>query len=168
MAAGATVGGGGGRKGGLPQSAAMMNLLTDMAFNLLIFFVVLADPTGETGRPMQMPAATEEQANQEFTAELRIELADPDKTNNTVRLNGDTVPLTELVSKLAPLLEAKTKPDDRVVVVSSAKDTPYRWWIAATSRIEQAGGVVALQVDEEQEVTVPSPDQGKPAGRGKK
>ena len=44
---------------------------------------------------------------------------------------------------------------DKVVIVKSRKDTPYLQWIAVTSRIEDAGGIVTLQLEEEQTVAVP-------------
>jgi biopolymer transport protein ExbD len=157
MAGGAAIesgGSSGSRRGGLPQTAAMMNLLTDMAFNLLIFFVVLADPSSETGRPQQMPSATNEQQPSEQQAQnIKIDLGDPDRSN-PLRLNGEPMTLAELPGKLAILLAGKTKPDEKIVAVASAKDTPYGWWIQVTARIEQAGGVVALQLEEEKEVTV--------------
>jgi len=133
----------------------MMNLLTDMAFNLLIFFVVLADPSSETGRSQQIPAAKDESSATEQPQSIKIELSDPDKTGNRLVFNGEPITMDELPGKLAPLLEGKQKPEDRIVVVDCKEQTPYHWFIRATGRIEQAGGVVALQLEETKEVTVP-------------
>ena len=126
----------------------------DIAFNLLIFFVVLADPTSETGRPQQVPSSTNEKSTDQPGQNIEVVLRDPDKSNNTVNVNGAPVGLADLPGKLKPLLESKTKPEERIVVVRSSKDTPYRWWIAVTAKVEQAGGVVAMQVEEEREVKV--------------
>ena len=57
--------------------------------------------------------------------------------------------------KLKAKLDVKPRPEDKVVVVKSRKDTPYSQWIAVTSRIEDAGGIVTLQLEEEQTVAVP-------------
>ena len=53
MAAGPAIGGGG-RRGGATQTVGVLNLLTDLAFNLLIFFVVCASTEPEKGRPQQV------------------------------------------------------------------------------------------------------------------
>jgi hypothetical protein len=53
------------------------------------------------------------------------------------------------------LLAGKSQPGDRIVVVKSAPDTPYSHWIFVTSVIEDAGGIVTLQIEEEREVQVP-------------
>lgn len=155
MAAAVSVGSGSGRKGGLPQSAAMMNLLTDMAWNLLIFFVVLADPSAETGRSQQIPSAKDENTTPQTTESIKVDLRDPAKTNNKLIFNGEPITMDELPGKLEPLLKEKKTAEERVVVLQQTKDTPYSWYVLATAKIEQAGGVVALQLEEEQEVTVP-------------
>jgi biopolymer transport protein ExbD len=155
MAAAVSVGGGGGRRGGLPQSAAMMNLLTDMAFNLLIFFVVLADPSAETGRSQQIPSAKDETAAQQTSESIMVNLRDPDKSAGRVFLNGDPVTMEELTTKLREMLKDRKTQEERIVVIDSTEDTPYRWYILATAKIEQAGGVVALQLEETKEVTLP-------------
>jgi hypothetical protein len=41
-----------------------------------------------------------------------------------------------------------------MVVVKSNKDVPYQHWIHVTGMIEKAGGIVALQIEEDREVIV--------------
>ncbi len=53
------------------------------------------------------------------------------------------------------MLAGKTKPEERMVVVRAAGDTPFGHWIRVTALIEQAGGLVALQVEESRDVVVP-------------
>ena len=45
--------------------------------------------------------------------------------------------------------------EEKVVVVNSEDDTPYSLWISVTSAIEDAGGIITLQLEEEREVQVP-------------
>ena len=52
-------------------------------------------------------------------------------------------------------LAGKARPEDRVVIVKTDKDTPYQKWIRVTSWIEQAGGTITLQLEEERTVVVP-------------
>ena len=149
MAGGPTVSSGG-RRGGLPQTAGMLNLLTDMAFNLLIFFVVCASTEPEQGRRQAVPSANKDKAPEQQKAQ-NIEVA---LTRTTVTINGSAVPVEDLQSRLRPLLAGKTRTEDRIVVVRSAKDTPYQHWMAVTALIEEAGGVVALQLEEVRTVSV--------------
>jgi biopolymer transport protein ExbD len=145
MAAGPTGGSGG------AHAAWVMNLLTDLAFNLLIFFVVCASSAQEQkGRPQQVPS-TQSENKQTDTKPQTVEVA---MTRTTVSLNGAEVTIPELKTKVAALLASKTKPEDKIVEVKSAKDTPYSMWIRVTGAIEEAGGVVTIQVDVEKDVIV--------------
>src|SRR3954467_1486813 len=100
MAAGPAAGG----KGG--HSAWVMNLLTDLAFNLLIFFVVCASSAQEQkGKPQQVPS-TQSEAKPSDAKPQNVEVA---ITRTTVSLNGAVVPLPELRAKVAALLANKTK-----------------------------------------------------------
>jgi biopolymer transport protein ExbD len=141
MAAGPAGGSGGAMAGWV------MNLLTDLAFNLLIFFVVCASTAPEKGRPQNLPSSSQDKLADQ--SKLNVEVA-IERTEATV--NGEKVPPTEIVNKLKGLLAAKAKPEDRIVVVKSAKDVPYSQWIRVTGAIEQAGGVITLQLEEEKEV----------------
>ena len=51
-------------------------------------------------------------------------------------------------------LAGKTRKEDLMVVLKSNKDTPYQHWIRVTGLIEQAGGIVALQLEETREEMV--------------
>lgn len=143
MAAGPTGGSGGAMAGWV------MNLLTDLAFNLLIFFVVCASTTPEKGRPQQMPSADKDKQKEQKSQNVEIEIA-----RTEAKVNGEVVQPADMVNKLKTLLANKAKPEERIVVVKSGKDTPYGQWIRVTGQIEQAGGVITLQLEEEKEVGV--------------
>lgn len=132
------------------HAAWVMNLLTDLSFNLLIFFVVCASSAqDQKGKPQQVPSTQGEKSAE--TKPQNVEVA---MTRTTVSLNGAAVPVSELKAKVAAMLASKTKPEDRIVEVKSAKDTPYSMWIRVTGAIEEAGGVVTIQVDVEKDVVV--------------
>ena len=144
MAAGPTGGSGG------AHAAWVMNLLTDLAFNLLIFFVVCASSAQEQkGKPQQVPSTQGEKSTDAKPQNVEVAM-----TRTTVSLNGAEVKLTELKGKVAALLANKTRPEDKIVEVKSAKDTPYSMWIRVTGAIEEAGGVVTLQVEVEKDIVV--------------
>lgn len=125
-------------------------LLTDLAFNLVIFFVVCASTTPETGRKQAIPRSSKDQSAQ--AQEAKNLVIDLDRT--TLKINGNVTPLGKLMSQLQPLLANKNRPEDRMVVVKSAPDTPYQRWIQVTGMIEQAGGLIAVQVEEGKEIKV--------------
>ncbi|MCE9567711.1 MAG: biopolymer transporter ExbD [Planctomycetes bacterium] len=130
-------------KGG--QTAWVLNLLTDLAFNLLIFFVVCASSAQEEkGRPQQMPSASKEKTTEQKSTNIEVAI-----TRTAVSVNGEDVPIADLKAKLTGMLAGKKNPEN-VVVVKSAKDTPYSHWIRITGAIEQAGGAITLQLEEEQ------------------
>jgi biopolymer transport protein ExbD len=145
MAAGPAVG------KGAAHAAWVMNLLTDLAFNLLIFFVVCASSAQEQkGKPQQVPS-TQSQNKPSETKPQNIEVS---LTRTTVSLNGTVVQIPELRAKVAALLANKTRPEDKIVELKSSKDTPYSRWIQVTGAIEEVGGVVTLQVEVEKDVVV--------------
>jgi biopolymer transport protein ExbD len=151
MSAGPMATGGGGRRGQAVQTVAVLNLLTDLAFNLLIFFVVVAsNETEQKGRPQQVPSANKDKAEQPKSKNVEVAM-----TRTTASVNGADVPLNQLTAKLTDLLKGAGRPEDRIVVVHSAKDVPYRFWIQVTAKIENAGGVITLQLDDEKQVVVP-------------
>jgi hypothetical protein len=59
------------------------------------------------------------------------------------------------VPRLRRLLAAKSRSEDKIVVVKSSKDTPYHHWIDVTGKVEEAGGVITLQLEEERTIMVP-------------
>ena len=125
-------------------------LLTDIAFNLLIFFVVCASTEPSDGRKQDIPGANKQTSNQQAQTE-NIEVA---LTRETVSINGEQTKIADFLPRMKNLLRNKKKVEERVVLVKSAKDTPYEHWIKITAWVEQAGGVTTLQIEEEQQVQV--------------
>ncbi len=125
-------------------------MLTDLAFNLVIFFVVCASTDPESGRKQDVPSSRkEENASAQVAKNIEVFL-----TRTTVSINGDQVPIDKVPAMLRDKLRGKTKPEERIVAVKSENTTPYQHWIRVTTMIEQAGGVVALQLEETRETKV--------------
>lgn len=119
----------------------------DIAFNLLIFFLVCASTQPDKGRKQDIPKSDPKQQQTEQVQNIEVAL-----TRTTASINGKVTGDTDFTSGLRRLLAAKTKPEDRIVVVKSSKDTPYDQWILYTGYIADAGGIVTLQLEEEQTV----------------
>ena len=123
----------------------------DIAFNLIVFFLVCASIQPDSGRPQEIPRSEEKQEQKEEAQNIEVAL-----TGNVaaVSINGDTVRTAELLPRLSGLLKGKTRPQDKIVIIKSKIDTPYHHWILVTADIEKAGGIVTIQREEEQTVTV--------------
>lgn len=125
-------------------------LLVDIAFNLLIFFVVCTSTEPQDGRKQDLPGS--EQSNT-ATAQ-QAENIDVAISRSTASINGSPVRQADFVPRLKELLKGRQKPEERIVVVKSSTDTPYEHWIDVTGAIEDAGGVITLQIEENREVQV--------------
>ncbi|MFM7846611.1 MAG: ExbD/TolR family protein [Planctomycetota bacterium] len=121
----------------------------DIAFNLIIFFLVCASVQPDSGRKQLLPRSEEQSKNQQQTKNIEVSL-----TRTTAAINGDLVPQREFTARLRTMLAGRARPEDRVVVVKSRPDTPYDFWIDVTARVEDAGGTVTIQREEERTVAV--------------
>ena len=122
----------------------------DIAFNLIVFFLVCASVQPDSGRKQDIPKSESKQEKTEQSQNIEVEI-----TRTGVRINSTAVLLPEFYSRVRRALETKTRPEDRIVVVKSSKDTPYDHWIYLTGLIEQAGGIITLQMEEERQVQLP-------------
>lgn len=122
----------------------------DIAFNLIVFFLVCASVQPDTGRRQSIPSSETVEEESKQTENIEVTL-----TRTAVLVNGDVTPTSRLLARMKALLAGKSQPSDKVVVVKSEPDTPYSHWIFVTAVIEDAGGIVTLQIEEEREVQVP-------------
>ena len=121
----------------------------DIAFNLIVFFLVCASVQPDSGRRQTLPASeTVEQEQKTENVEVAL-------TRTAVIVNGEVTSPDRLQARIKSLLAGKSQPDEKVVIVKSEPDTPYSQWILVTSTIEDAGGLVTLQLEEERVVEVP-------------
>lgn len=118
----------------------------DIAFNLIVFFLVCASTPSNSGRKQDVPKSDKtEQTEQKENITV-------DLTRTVVKVNGDPFRADqrgEILSTLRRLLESKTQQQDKIVIVKSSKDAPYHQWISVTELIEEAGGIITLQLEEE-------------------
>lgn len=121
----------------------------DIAFNLIVFFLVCASVQPDSGREQSLPRSDQE--SEEQTESIQVQL-----TRNAVMLNGVIIRQNDFAIALSRSLKGKVRQEDRVVVVQSKPDTPYSHWIIVTEMIELAGGIVTIQTEEVQQVVVPN------------
>ena len=127
-----------------PSSAS-----SDIAFILIIFFLVCASVQPEDGHDQTLPRAEPKDEERQQTQNLEVSI-----TANSIVLNGS--PLNEATSpaRLKEELAERKREEDRVVVLKSAPTTPYTRWIAISRIIDQAGGLLTLEVTEEKSIEV--------------
>jgi len=123
----------------------------DIAFNLIIFFLVCASTQPDSGKKQDLPRS--EQTKQQEQKDKNIEVA-LTRSVGVVSINGDQTRTTEFPARIARLLKNKPRPEDKVVVIKSTPDTPYSHWIAVTAEVQNAGGNITIQREETQNVTV--------------
>ncbi len=122
----------------------------DIAFNLIVFFLVCASSEPDSGRRQDLPSS-EKTKQEQKTDNIEISLT---RTRNVVTVNGDPVRFEELEGRLRRLLTGKRRPEDRVVVVRSKPDTPYEHWIEVTALVQDLGASITIQREVERTVNV--------------
>ena len=122
----------------------------DIAFNLIIFFLVCASASPGSGRRQDIPRSETAKQPEQKTEHIEVQL-----TRTTMAVNGDLILPRDVLPSLRKLLAGKSQPEDRIVVVKSRPEVPYHHWILATSMIEEAGGIVTIQREEERVIHVP-------------
>ena len=121
----------------------------DIAFNLIVFFLVCASVEPDAGIKQSLPAS--EQTQQESQTEhIQVEI-----TRAGQKINEQVIRKEEFLSRLKRLLKGKTKEEDRVVVVKSGQDATWQHWLEVTTLIDDAGGIMTMQLEEEREVMIP-------------
>jgi biopolymer transport protein ExbD len=123
----------------------------DIAFNLIIFFLVCASVQPDSGKRQDLPRSEPTKQKEEKTQNIELALS---RTKQVVSVNGDPVKVDELPARLRRLLEGKRRPEDRVVVVKSKPDVPYDHWIAVTTLVQDLGASITILREEERTVTV--------------
>ncbi|MFT5471370.1 MAG: biopolymer transport protein ExbD [Verrucomicrobiales bacterium] len=121
----------------------------DIAFILIVFFLVCASVQPDSGKPQDIPRSEESENKEDQSQNIEITL-----TQKTILINSETIAMNGVETKLKQLLSGKKNEADHVVMLKSAKDTTYQRWIDLTSRIEKAGGIVTLQLEQEQTIIV--------------
>lgn len=122
---------------------------SDIAFTLIIFFLVCAAVQPETGLAQVLPKTEEKKEQQEQSKNIEVSI-----TPTSIVLDGSPLQLPEFTRRLNAALQKKTRETDRVVVVKSAPNTPYPIWIRVSQVIEQAGGILTLELESKRTITV--------------
>ncbi len=122
---------------------------SDIAFILIVFFLVCASVEPDKGRAQTLPRSEPEKEKEKQSQTLEVEL-----TRNAVILNGNPMTPERFSQSIELKLADKTRNEDKIVAVKSRKEVAYSHWMDITGIIENAGGVITLQLEETQTVNV--------------
>jgi biopolymer transport protein ExbD len=127
---------------------APSSAMNDIAFILIVFFLVCASVEPEDGRSQVIPRS-EKNEDQQTSQSTEVGL-----TTASVTIDGTPYQLGEFQPRIRQILSQKKTEAERVVVLKSQADVPYQHWIAMTEIIELAGGIVTLLIEEEQTIQI--------------
>jgi biopolymer transport protein ExbD len=122
---------------------------SDIAFMLIIFFLVCAAVQPDTGLSQILPKTEEKSNKKEQSKNIEVTI-----TPTSIVLNGSPMNINEFQQRIKVDLATKTKEADRIVVVKSSPNTPYELWISVSQVIEQAGGIITLELEAEKVIEV--------------
>ncbi|NQT91184.1 MAG: biopolymer transporter ExbD [Lentisphaerae bacterium] len=119
---------------------------SDIAFLLIIFFILTSTFVQTSGRKMDIPSGTSEQSEDEqkqLSIDLRVD---------EIYMGEEPASLTieALRERLADADLPSKSEAQRMVLLESHKDVPYDRYFKVVTAISQAGGILAL-LDETEE-----------------
>ena len=115
---------------------------SDIAFLLIIYFLVATTLVKVKSITSDLPSgekSSQTQSDKTPTIQLR---------GGQIMFNDKKMDLAELNKRLAALDLAEQEGQKRVILLESAKDTPYQNYFQALAAISANGGVVALVEDD--------------------
>jgi biopolymer transport protein ExbD len=116
----------------------------DVAFLLLVFFLVAASSQRDTGKVLDLPGTVKDAPAEAGVKNLELIVRPGVYALGDELLRSDA----ELLAALKKGLASRTRPADRVVLVASDDAVDYQRWTNVMTAIEAAGGVPAPQMDE--------------------
>jgi len=129
------------------QHGIDLSAFADVAFLLIIFFILTTTFVKPAGNKLQIPAGAPDPSKRE-TKQLTISLSASEIHYGP---RGEEMALDELRAALLREDFKAKKPDKRIVILDSAPDVPYELYFQVVMAIANADGVLAL-IEEEAEV----------------
>ena len=131
---------------------------SDIAFILIIFFLVCASVEPEEGRQQIIPKNEKDEAKQK-TKTINVDITPSDIVVNVPNSRdgkpteqysrGDPALSARLIAKLQGALVNRKSEEDRIVAVMCKDEVaPYYLWMDITEAIEKAGGIITIVREE--------------------
>jgi biopolymer transport protein ExbD len=124
------------------DSTVPTDSLSDIAFLLIIFFILTTSIRKLTGVTTEIPAAEQGQAQLEKTPTVVLQ-------GGSLAFNSENVSVEQLRQRLKELkLEAK-KPEERVVLLEASGTVNYQRYYEVMAAVSAAHGVIGIITQEQ-------------------
>lgn len=115
--------------------------VSDIAFLLIIFFILTTTLSKLTGFTAELPSAA---ASQQQAAKSETKTASVQIANGKLLFNEQEVSMAALRERLLDLQLAKKQGEEKVVMLEAAGKVNYQTYYEAMAAISGAGGIVAI------------------------
>lgn len=115
--------------------------VSDIAFLLIIFFILTTTLSKLTGFTAELPSAA---ASQQQAAKSETKTASVQIANGKLLFNEQEVSMAALRERLLDLQLAKKQGEEKVVMLEAAGKVNYQTYYEAMAAISIAGGIVAI------------------------
>lgn len=128
-----------------PGGDVDVSSFSDLAFLLIIFFILTTTFTKDMGAKIAIPSGTSNPESKPEKDAPTVSLS----TEN-ILFNEDKVTLDELREKLKAMRLPEREENRRIIVLESAHDVRFEHYYEVVTAISRAGGVLALieQIEE--------------------
>ena len=128
-----------------PESGVPTDSFSDIAFLLIIFFILVTSLKRIVGFETELPSSKEEK---EKTTEKTPTVV---LKEGRILYNEAEVSMEDLQQKLAALkLAEKTKGNEKIVLLEASLEVDYQSYYEVMSSISAAGGVVGIMTEDQQ------------------
>ena len=115
--------------------------VSDIAFLLIIFFILTTTMSKLTGFTAELPSGA---ASQQQAAKTDAKTPTVQITNGKLLFNEQEVSMAALQERLLDLQLAKKQGEERVVMLEAAGKVDYQTYYETMALISGAGGIVAI------------------------
>ena len=118
-----------------------VNSFSDIAFLLIIFFVIATKLVQFTGVLTEIPSGERTQASASKTPTIQLH-------NDKIVYNEQETDVATLRQRLQKMKLDKQPADKRIVMLESSGKVPYQVYYDVMCTISQAGGIIAIVTEE--------------------
>jgi biopolymer transport protein ExbD len=124
-----------------PDGGVPTDSFSDIAFLLIIFFIVTTSLKNIVGFTTELPSSQEQEKKAETetpTVTLKV---------NQISFMKSEMSIEDFKAKLASMKLADRKPSEKVILMDAAMETDYQNYYEVMAAISAAGGVVGIMTE---------------------
>jgi len=123
--------------------ALPLDSFSDIAFLLIIFFILTTQIQKMTGITTELPSGEKQTEQKQAQKTPTVALH-----GGTIRLNESSMSLGQLAAELKGMNLGAKEPAQRVVLLESAKDVDYQRYFEVMAAITAANGVIGIMTED--------------------